>query len=239
MEKDSPPGWGQDALTEFMSVTYQNRFATFANKKDWFDRLIGIDGCFMTISDGWINPSNIISASLLFRCHASFRAACEHATAGQVTEAFPQLRACLECAGYALHIYKNAGTDKIWLKRQDSDAAMGAVISEFKQGNIRATIQAANRHAAKRYHDLYQTTIDLGAHPNERSVTGNLRIIDQGDSKKLQQVYLHSDGLPLMHALKTTAQVGVCSLEILQEAFAARFELLGVHAEILRLRKGL
>ena len=67
-----------------MSITYQNRFATFVNKKDWFDRLIGIDACFMTISDGWINPANIVSASLLFRCHASFRAACEHATADQV-----------------------------------------------------------------------------------------------------------------------------------------------------------
>lgn len=239
VDQEPPSGWGTDSLTEFMTYAYQNRYATFANKKDWFGRLIGIDACFEKVLRDWTNPTNEISASLFYLCHNSFRAACEHAAAGQVTATFPQLRVCLECAGYALHIHKNDGLDEIWLRRQDDDAAMQAVKSEFRQGNIRATIKSANQHAAKRYDNLYQRTIDFGAHPNEMAMTSNLRIVDQGDRKKLEHLYLQGDSLPLTHALKTTAQVGVCSLEILQEAVAERFELLGVRAEILKLRKGL
>ena len=75
--------------------------------------------------------------------------------------------------------------------------------------------------------------------PNEQSVTGSLVINEQNDRKEFLQIYLHGDGLMLDHALKTTAQSGVAALEILQEVFAARFELLGVRAELLELRKGL
>jgi hypothetical protein len=38
-----------------------------------------------------------------------------------------------------------------------------------------ATVTAVNQHAAKRFEELYQRTIDFGGHPNERSVTGNRR----------------------------------------------------------------
>ena len=62
---------------------------------------------------------------------------------------------------------------------------------------------------------------------------------DLGDRISYDSIYLHEDGLALEHALKTTAQTGVCALEILQGAFRERFELLGVHADLLRLRKGL
>ena len=64
-------------------------------------------------------------------------------------------------------------------------------------------------------------------------------ISEHDEGKKIQSIYLHSDGLALTHGLKTTAQIGVCSLEIFQDAFKARFELLGVRVELLELRKGL
>ncbi len=124
-------------------------------------------------------------------------------------------------------------------KRHDDEAAMKAVKREFTVSNIRVTIGKANQHAAKVFDELYQRTIDFGAHPNERSITGSLAIIEQNDRKEFQQMYLHGDGLTLDHALKTTAQTGLCALEIFQEVFAARFELLGVRTELLELRKGL
>ena len=52
-------------------------------------------------------------------------------------------------------------------------------------------------------------------------------------------VMQHADGPELDMALKTTAQCGMCALEMLQGAFNARFELLGINADMLVLRKGL
>lgn len=59
------------------------------------------------------------------------------------------------------------------------------------------------------------------------------------DRSEYEQLYLHGDGLQLDHALRTVMQAGVCALEILQEVFPGRFELLGVRADLLHLRQGL
>ena len=234
-----PPGWAADSLTDFLEDAYRNRFATFANKKDWSKRLIDLDGCFVRVKKDWLNPSNLITPHLLFRCHSAYRAACEHAMAGQVTDTFPQIRVCLEYAGYALHIHKNPDLDEMWLRRHDDEPAKKTVIGEFKVSNVRATIEKANRHAAKVFDELYERAIDFGGHPNERAITSSLKMTDLGDRTSFDSLYLHEDGLQLEHALKTTAQTGVCALEILRDAFPERFELLGINADLLELRKGL
>ena len=52
-------------------------------------------------------------------------------------------------------------------------------------------------------------------------------------------IMMHGDGIELDLALKRVAQCGSVSLEMLQVVFDARFELLGVNAAMLELRKGL
>jgi hypothetical protein len=233
-----PPGWGADSLTGFMETAYRNRFATFANKSDRFRRLVDLDACFVRVATEWLNPPNMVSPLLFLRSHAAYRAACEHAASGQVAETFPEIRACIEWAAYALYISKTPGAAERWLRRHDA-TAMKSVKSEFKISSIRSTIERSNPHAAKVFNKLYQQSIDFGAHPNERAVTSSLTIKSLSDCKILEQLYLHGDGLRLEHVLRTTAQTGVCALEILQEAVPARFEILGVRAELLQLRKGL
>lgn len=55
----------------------------------------------------------------------------------------------------------------------------------------------------------------------------------------LQRTLHQGDGLAVDHALESTAQVGVCCLDILECAFRARFELLGVRHVPIELLKGL
>jgi hypothetical protein len=52
-------------------------------------------------------------------------------------------------------------------------------------------------------------------------------------------VLLHGDGPELEMALKTTAQCGMVSLEMLQVIYNAKFELFGINAAMLELRNGL
>lgn len=234
-----PPRWGEDSLSDFLETAYQNRWATFHNKKSSFAKLSGIDECFMRIAKDWLNPKNILTPHFLIRSHAAFRAACEHSMAGQIADSFPQQRACLEYAAYALHIDKNEGLAEIWLQRHDSKSAFDSVIREFKPWKIQETLKNSNRHIAKIFEHLYQQSIDFGAHPNERAISGSLSITDYEGGKRFQQTYLHDDDLSLSHGVTMTARVGICALEILQCAFQARFELLGVRSEILELRKGL
>jgi len=191
------------------------------------------------VEKDWTNPGNILTPLLFIRAHAAYRAGCEHAVAGQATEAFPEMRICLENAAYALHIHKNPSLAETWLRRHDNAIALKTVRDEFTVARLRATIAKANRHLATVFGELYDRTIDFGAHPNEKAVTSNLSVKGSGHERVYQQSYLHGDGLLLDNALKTAAQTGVRALEVLQEAFGPRFELLGVRAELLKLRRGL
>ena len=118
------PGWANESLTAFMDEARQNRFATFDHKKAESLCLVDIDACFQRLAENssGIAHQKLVPALLLIRSHAAYRAACEHAMAGQFTETFPQTRVCLEYAGYALHIYKNPELGDIFLKRVDGEA---------------------------------------------------------------------------------------------------------------------
>lgn len=187
----------------------------------------------------WLDPPHLITPLLFLRSHAAYRVACEHALAGQVAEVFPMLRSSLEYAGYALHIHANPPLAEVWLRRHDDDACTRANKDAFAIRRVRESIHDASERLALVYDTLYQRTIDFGAHPNEQGVSINVVVKEQASRRIIEQVYLHGDGPALDYGLRTTAQAGICALEILQEAFKARFEVLGVRAELVELRQGL
>lgn len=234
-----PPGWGTDALSDFLHSAHQSQYATFHNKRDAFGRLAAIDQLFVTVSKDWYNPSSEVVAMLFLRCHAAFRAAAGEAMAGQAPECYRQCRGTLENAAYAVHIHRQPELAAVWLNRHTGEEGMKASKTAFKHVVVAAAVTAANQHAGKRFAKLYQDTIDWGGHPNERSVTGNLAIVDQADRRVMTAIMLHGDGIQLDLALKTVAQCGMVSLELLQVPFNARFELLGVNAAMFEMRRGL
>lgn len=234
-----PPGWGDDELTKYFDAARSNQWATFWNKRPIVRKLIAIDAQFLTISKDWLNPQSEIAAFLLLRCHAAFRAASGLATAGQVAETYLLCRAMLEYAAYAVHVYRDAPLGMVWLNRHKDAASMEAQKNAFSHRKVLASVTAANLHAGKRFEDLYQRTIDFGGHPNERSVTGNMKMVDEPGKRTMLSIMQHGGGVQLDHALKCVAQCGMVSLEMLQVVFNARFEILGINAAMLELRKDL
>jgi hypothetical protein len=236
---NAPPlDWGEDSLTKFWDAARCNQFGNFV-QKPIFRKLVAIDALFAKISDGWLNPADEIGAMLLLRCHSAFRAAAALASAGQVTESFVMNRSVLEFAAYALHLHRNADVRMIWLNRHRSKEDMEASRKTLSHNKVRKSIEAANRHAAERFEKLYQWAIDFGGHPNQRSVTGSMKVIETTDRRETLAIILHGDGPQLDAALVGTARCGMCALEILQSVFDARFTLLGVSAAMLDVRKGL
>lgn len=234
-----PPGWGEDELTNFFDVVRHNQWATFWNKRAIVGKLIAIDAELVKVSRDWLNPEDEIAAQLLLRCHSAFRTAAGNAMAGQAVETNVQCRAMLENAAYAVHIYRNPDLGELWLNRHRDTKALQAQRGAFSHKKVAACVKAANRHAGQRFEDLYQRTIDFGGHPNERSVTGNLKMSEEPGKRTMVAILLHGNGVELDHALKTVAQCALISLEMLQIVFNGRFELLGVNAAALQLRKGL
>jgi hypothetical protein len=235
----TPPGWGQDELSKFLQKTHEQQYATFHNKCDATAKLIAIDGLFVRVSNEWLNPKSEISAMLFLRCHAAMRAASGEAMAGQVVESFRQSRGMMENAAYAVHIHRNSHLGKVWLNRHADETGMKASKSEFKHGNVMKSVKSANVHAGGRFEMLYQRTIDFGGHPNERSVTGSMKMTKQADRREMLALMLHGDDAAFNAGLKSVTQCAMVSLEMLQVIFNARFELLGVNEAMIKLRAGL
>jgi hypothetical protein len=234
-----PPGWGQDELSKFLQQTHEQQYATFHNKREATGRLNAIDDLFVRVSKGWLNPKSEIAAMLFLRCHAAMRAASGEAMAGQVVESYRQCRGMMENAAYAVHIHRNPHLAKAWLDRHVDEAGMKASKSAFQHVQVTQSVKAANVHAGDRFEMLYQRAIDFGGHPNERSVTGSMKMTKQADRREMLAVMLHGDDAAFNAGLKSVAQCAMVSLEMLQVVFNARFELLGINAAIIELRRGL
>lgn len=234
--REFPDSWAKDSLTEFADLAFNNIVATFANPSKEYPIANEIDRIFHRIIGGLVNPQGILEAILLMRCHAAYRAACLLAMAGMLPEAFTQLRSCLENALYALHICKNPGYDQIWLNRHNNDDSMRESKQKFKMVDVKRTLEATDKSNYSVASTLYDRTIDFGAHPNERASTSSMIMEDRNGGKKIKQTYLSGGTLQQQHAMKSAAQVGLCSLYIFREIFRERFDVLGLTHEMDKYR---
>jgi hypothetical protein len=232
----APPGWGTDSLSTYFDQMKNNLFGGFVNFKHRYAQLSEIDACFCTVLTGWINPKNHISAGLFYRSHSAFRVAAGQSLAGQATEAYSVMRMCLETASYGLLIHTNPQLGEIWLRRHDSPAAKAQSIGKFSAAELKKAIAPHDGRLVEVYDELYQRAVDFGAHPNERAITGAAHMEETLTGIDVTHVYLHGNGLALQQAIKTTAQIGVCSLHIFQHAYTPRFSLLGVKDRLAVLR---
>lgn len=223
-----PPGWTDDDLTFFIQLATNNIIATFHNKKTEFEILKNIDNFFQTIIDNLLNTTEFLSALLLLRAHSAYRGACRMSLSGQVAEAFVLLRSCIEYSLYALHINRNPEAGDKWIKRHENEEALKIAKNEFQYFKVSKTLEAVDPSISKTSRQLYERAIDFGAHPNERSITSSMKIIENRDRTEFKQLYLSADSPQLLHGLKSTAQVGLCALYILRHVFKERFDIIGI-----------
>jgi hypothetical protein len=109
---------------------------------------------------------------------------------------------------------------------------------EFTQGKVSRHIKVAHARLGEVYSELYDRTIDYGAHPNERGTSVAMTMAETEDrGLRFNTVYLHADGLLLDFLLKTTAQVGICVLRIAQVIYPLRSQATGVQFQLETIAK--
>lgn len=245
MAIETPTGWTQDRLSEFLESSFRNSLAFFERRRGAWERLKEIDGAFLALGES--RPLGI-PAFFLFRAHSTFRAAVRSVTSGQVPETYPLLRSALEWALYAAHVHGEDRRSEVWLRRHDGEAPDGsstpesensrrAVRNEFLVSRLFASLEVRSRDVHARTKNLHEDAIDLGAHPNERALTSSMRSEEEGTFQLDYTV--PEDSLALELAVKRTCQVGVCCLDIFELLWSERFALLSLDATMDRLRHGL
>jgi hypothetical protein len=66
-----------------------------------------------------------------------------------------------------------------------------------------------------------------------------MKMVDEPGKRTILSIMQHDDTVQLDCVLKSVAQCALVSLELLQVVFNARFEILGINAAMLELRKDL
>jgi hypothetical protein len=237
-----PEGWGQDPLSAFIETARQNTFATFANLKAIYGRLRDIDLLFVKATanlHGLRDDAALLPATFLLRAHFSYRGACRLVLSGQIPEAYMVLRGSLENSLYGLFLHTHSEKAETWLRRHDDDASKKKVRDEFKIGPMLALLESKDAATGKAVQDLYDRTIDFGAHPNELAFTSNARVEHTDTARRFDLNCLAGDSPALRLGLKSAAQSGVGSLRIFRLVFRERFELLGIPPAVEAVSQGL
>ena len=234
-----PHGWGDDRLAAFLNLASDNVLGTFAQLRDEYDRLRRIDDAFVDFTDNLLNPRDPIAPLLMLQAHASYRAAAELAMTCQSAPAFMAMRGCVESSLYGLYFHRNPNTFEVWARRHDNDAARQAVRAEFTIRRLKDCLAAVDAATTNAVADLYEKTIDFGAHPNVAALAGAFRTEDNEQRRQFKVIYLTADPVMIRGTMKSVAQTGRASLLIFRNVFIERFDLLGITERLTELRRGL
>jgi hypothetical protein len=235
-QRTVPAGWDKDPLTQHWEACASNMVTNFATGSDELRYMQVVDNLFVEITKNLINSKKLIVALLLLRTHSAYRAATVIAASGMATDIYPILRSVLETAGYALLIYDTPELAAVWLERHTSDDDMAKVKAKFTVGAIKRAVMAKDAGLHAVFEKLYTATIDMGGHPNERSLTSSMTLTEDEQRKVFNVEYIQGNSLGVKLAMKTAAQVGLCALYMFQHMMKERFELLGLRDAMQKLR---
>ena len=164
--------------------------------------------------------------------------------AGQVAESFVMARSCLEYAGYALAIFADhrlegvPTREEVFVNRNVDDESLKAQRAEFQVGRIRPIIANYDQTLAAKFKRLYDRSIDYGGHPNPYGVLTAMKMEMRDDQlTSITTLALTDDPTVTLFAMQNVAQVGLTSLCIFQIMCEAKFELLGIRAEMDALKR--
>jgi hypothetical protein len=234
-----PQGWGTDLLSQFMEGAKKNTLATYANLRPVYDLLEGIDQVYRTLIENLTNAREWFSTFFVLRSHSSYLGGVRLSMSGQIAESYMVLRGCIESALYGLYVSRDHKKVEIWLGRHDDEATKETMKREFQIVKIMKSLESVDKRIHTVTKKLYERTIDYGAHPNERGLMSLVRQTKEEKSIHFSLDYLTANNLPFRLCLKSTAQVGVCSLEIIRNIYPERFDILGISEKISQLKKGL
>jgi hypothetical protein len=232
-EQQVPP-WEDDALSLFFRHAALNERVSSLKLPRVYGLLKQIHATFNCVAVAIEEDDQeglLVPRFLIARAHSAFLAATRLAMSGQSLEATLVLRAAIEQVWYALHIANDPWPlerHTIWLKRHESPEAKRRCKDEFSIANVRDTHKVLDAITADKLQQLYETTIDFGAHPNERGILSSIRRDETTDAVNYKVGILHAEPLLMTVTLKTAIETAIGVLKVTQLICPGRLNVLGL-----------
>lgn len=238
MPEQTLPPWGDDPLSSFFRDAEYNERVTSLNLPTLYTLLQRVHALFKRVAEAVEHDSReelLIPRFIMPRTLSSFLAAIRLIMSGQISESYPVLRVALEQAWYALYIAKDPqppARTEIWLRRNEDEASKLKCKNEFTVANVRSTHASLDTVTSRQLHQLYETLIDFGGHPNQRGVLTAMSMSETEQETNWQVGLLAPKKVPLVAALKTTVEVAIGTFKVFQLIFPERFAIMGLDEEI-------
>ena len=220
---ETPPNWGEDNLSEFLDTAFRYNLKHFESNFKHFDGLQKLDAEIrrMTNITKIIDMDVAFPTFLLLRSHAAFLGATRLVLSGQIPEAYMVMRGCLESALYAHYLKNNPGIAQLYLSRHDDASTRKAFRKNFPAYNtMRDALIQEDEKTGEALSDLYEITIDFGAHPNSPMLAFSYT----SEIGYAGQKYLDNHGNAFEICLACCKRVGMCSILIYRLIYPSTVE---------------
>jgi hypothetical protein len=234
---NAQPATAVDRLATFLDDAHHNARTTMAHLRLEYGALAAIDRLYCEITENLNHHPALLSGFFLIRSHSSFRGGVQLALGGLVAEAYMLLRGCLESALYGLYVAGDIGRQETWLRRHEDATSRRNVQREFTVSNVMGNLRLVDARTHGVAAALYERTIDLGGHPNERAVSTQVETISTDAGIEVTARQFQCGDVPHRLSLKSAVQVGICGLDILFHVFRERYRILGIDLRLDQLRQ--
>ncbi len=248
-QKEPPEGWQNRELFRHLDAGRDNQYACFANSetRQLVLRALDIDDALHTVLDGWHGTaekdfpkqSHYFAASMLYRCHAAYRASAMLAFSGMVPEAYPTLRAVIEWSGYACRLIESDKATRAWLERDNSPESRRKCANQFGTRKLENSVRRHDETLADAFRNMYEMVIDYGAHPNMYGALSGAKVGGDSNTFQFTAAYLQGPSVELSLVLKTVCRAGYFPLGVMQFLFPERLNKTGVTDRLSKLSSGL
>lgn len=180
--------WARGKLTDHIKTAYENIGVSYLRLRPYCEVLIKAAEIFED-ADALLSPGDLhlqVATTLFGRSYGCFIGAVRLSLSGQLSETSVLLRALLENALYGFHIANDSQLATVWLDRHKNESCKGKCKGVFQVGSMWNALKAKAPGLAEEAKKYYNTHIDRGAHPNERSVFPNIVIRDGQSSCALK-----------------------------------------------------
>lgn len=229
-----------DNLENYLKVAEQTFQGALKDLGETVRFLGEVDSLYVSFlrQGGGIKPAT--SAILLLNAHASFRAAVHLAIGGQLLPVFMTLRGSIESALYANGMVADPKLTDVWLRRDQNEEARQECRDVFTVGRMfKAVTLRQDQQFADRLREMYDATIDFGAHPNNRSLLASTHIeeLPTGDAA-LNFAYIHGSGsFEVRQSLLACVETGVSVFFLNLICFPDHAETADLNARALALQE--
>ena len=225
----------KDELTKSISHAWHNTRVTWSQYDPIVQLLSSINNLFMKYLEVFSKLSEEATiesspAAFLVRAYGCYLASVRISSSGQFAEAFVMFRACIENALYGYYINKNPELGNIWAERHQGKKAKKLVRNNFSIGAILRFLAEQEPKVGAYIEDMYETSIDFGAHPNVHSIGCSLQYIE--DERRTVMDIFNNDDFILKGCLLANARFGLGCLSVLRLIYPKQLENIGVPEEL-------